>query len=121
MNPVLRTLPGMALSEEVSRRLGNALSAYPWLLKQLEVGNPSGAAITFRMALIMVEDGTPGTANASLALDTPVAAGDAWRWEGEVALAGICDRTVELGFIDINLMANQACGPLCRTSFPFLG
>jgi hypothetical protein len=35
-----------------------------------------------------VDDGTPGTANAFLAWDTPVAAGDAWRWEGEVSLAG---------------------------------
>jgi hypothetical protein len=64
------------------------ISAYPWPLKRLEVGNPSGAAITFRMALMTVEDGTPGTANAFLAWDTVVAAWVAWRWEGEVSLAG---------------------------------
>jgi hypothetical protein len=63
-------------------------STYPWILKRLEVGNPTAGTITFRMALMTVDDGTPGTANAFLAWDTPVAAGDAWRWEGEVPLAG---------------------------------
>jgi hypothetical protein len=51
-------------------------SAYPWILKRLEVGNPTAGAITFRMALMTVEDGTPGTANAFLAWDTPVGAAE---------------------------------------------
>jgi hypothetical protein len=40
------------------------------------------------MALMTVADGTAGMAKAFLAWDTPVAAGEVWRWEGEVALAG---------------------------------
>jgi hypothetical protein len=63
-------------------------SSDPWLLKRLEVGNPTAGAITFRMALMTVDDGTPGTSNAFLAWDTPVAAGDVWKWEGEVPLSG---------------------------------
>ena len=51
--------------------------AYPWILRRLEVGNPTAEAIAFRMALMTVEDGSPGTANAFLAWDTPVAAGNA--------------------------------------------
>jgi hypothetical protein len=35
-----------------------------------------------------VDDGTPGTANAFLGWDTRVAAGEVWKWEGEVPLAG---------------------------------
>jgi hypothetical protein len=63
-------------------------SAYPWILRHLEVGNPTTGAITFRMALMTVDDGAPGTANAFLAWDTPVAPGDVWTWKGEVALSG---------------------------------
>jgi hypothetical protein len=63
-------------------------TAYPWLLKRLEVGNPTAAAITFRMALMTVADGTPATSNSFLAWDTPVAAGEAWTWKGEVPLSG---------------------------------
>lgn len=63
-------------------------SDYPWILKRLEVGNPTAGAITFRMALTTVDDGTPGISNAFLAWDTPVAAGEVWRWEGHVPSAG---------------------------------
>jgi hypothetical protein len=63
-------------------------AAYPKILKHLEVGNTSGGALTFRMALMTVSDGTPGTSNAFLAWDTQVAAGDAWTWKGEVPLSG---------------------------------
>ncbi|MEJ2304959.1 MAG: hypothetical protein P8Y14_25845 [Anaerolineales bacterium] len=63
-------------------------TAYPWLLKHLEVGNPTAAAITFRMALMTVADGTPGTSNAFLAWDTLVPAGEVWTWQGEIPLSG---------------------------------
>jgi hypothetical protein len=63
-------------------------SASPWLLKHLEVGNTSGGALTFRMALMTVDDGTPGTSNAFLAWDRQVAPGEVWTWKGEVPLSG---------------------------------
>jgi hypothetical protein len=63
-------------------------SAYPFILKHLEVGNTSAGALTFRLALMTVENGTPGTSNAFLAWDTSVAPGEVWTWKGEVPLSG---------------------------------
>jgi hypothetical protein len=63
-------------------------SAYPRILKHLEVGNTSAGALTFRLALMTVESGTPGNSNAFLAWDTSVAPGDVWTWKGEVPLSG---------------------------------
>lgn len=54
------------------------------------------------VAWMMVADGTLGTANAFLAWDTPVAAGDAWRWEGEVASGGLRSEVSE-GFLNLRI------------------
>ena len=59
----------------------------PVLVRRLEAANPSGAALSLRLAL-RESAGTPGSADAVLAWDTVVAANSVWVWEGELALAG---------------------------------
>lgn len=67
--------------------LGN-VSATPVLANKIEICNPTAGALTFRLAIMSVEDGAPGTSNAFLAWDTPLASGGVWTWRGELALSG---------------------------------
>lgn len=67
--------------------LGN-ISASPIVAKKIEICNPTFGDLTFRLAIMAVEDGTPGTGNAFLAWDTGIGVNEVWRWDGELALAG---------------------------------
>ena len=40
------------------------------------------------MAIMATSSGTPGTENAFIVWDTSLAAGEVWRWEGEVPISG---------------------------------
>ena len=66
---------------------GGASSA-PKILKKVEVCNPTGGALTFRMAIMATATGTPATSNAFLAWDYVLAPAEVWTWDGEVPLSG---------------------------------
>lgn len=66
----------------------SAPAAAPLLLTHLEASNPTGASLNLRLAVMSVNAGAPETAHAVLAWDTPVPAGQVWRWQGRLPLVG---------------------------------
>jgi hypothetical protein len=56
------------------------------LIRKIELFNPTAGAITFRLAMKSTTTGAPDVQDAILAWDTPLAAGAAWRWNGEMPL-----------------------------------